>query len=77
MADAHFLVLVVESTPFGEYFGLLVFVLGQGGEPGSDRVAVSTCDFVWSKPVEEHLPNQVTENQYTFDAVKESEFLRS
>ena len=42
MADAHFLVLVVESTPFGEYFGLLVFVLGQGGEPGSDRVAVST-----------------------------------
>ena len=33
-------------------------------------------DFVWSKPVEEHLLNQVTENQFTFNAVKESEILK-
>ena len=33
-------------------------------------------DFVWSKPVEKHLPNQVTENQFTFNAVKESEILK-
>ena len=32
--------------------------------------------FVWSKPVEEHLPNQVTEKQFTFNAVKESEILK-
>ena len=31
VADAHFLVSVVESTPFGEHFGLLVLVLGLGG----------------------------------------------
>ena len=31
MADAHFLVLAVESTPLGEHFGLLVLVSGQGG----------------------------------------------
>ena len=31
MSDAHFLVSVVESTPFGEHFGLLVLVLGLGG----------------------------------------------
>ena len=31
VADAHFLVLAVESTPFGEHFGLLLLVLGLGG----------------------------------------------
>ena len=31
VADAHFLVLVVKSTSFGEHFGLLVLVLGRGG----------------------------------------------
>ena len=31
VADAHFLVLVVESAPFGEHFGLLVLVSGLGG----------------------------------------------
>ena len=31
VADTHFLVSVVESTPFGEHFGLLVLVLGPGG----------------------------------------------
>ena len=30
-------------------------------------------EFVWSKPAEENLPNQVTEGQFTFKAVKESE----
>ena len=39
MADAHFLVSVVESTPFSEHFGLSVLVF-LGLEPGSDRVAV-------------------------------------
>ena len=32
-------------------------------------------DFVWSKPAEENLPNQVTESQFTFKVVKESEIL--
>ena len=31
VADAHYLVSVFESTPFGEHFGLSVLVLGQGG----------------------------------------------
>ena len=34
------------------------------------------CKKNGSKPVEEHLPNQVTENQFTFNAVKESEILK-
>ena len=33
-------------------------------------------DFVWSKPAEENLPNQVTESQFTFKPVKESEILK-
>ena len=40
------------------------------------RKSILLRDFVWSKPVEEHLPNQVTENQFTFNAVKESEILK-
>ena len=31
VADAHFLVSVVESAPFGGHFGLLVLVSGLGG----------------------------------------------
>ena len=34
--NTHFLVSVVESTPFGEHFGLLDYEV----EPGSDRVGV-------------------------------------
>ena len=33
-------------------------------------------DFVWSKPVEENLPKQVTESQFTFKALKELETLK-
>ena len=33
-------------------------------------------DFVWRNPAEENLPNQVTESQFTFKAVKESEILK-
>ena len=33
-------------------------------------------DFVWSKPAEENLPNQVAESQFTFKAVKELEILK-
>ena len=33
-------------------------------------------DFVWSKPAEEHLPNQVTESQFTFKAAKVLEILK-
>ena len=32
-------------------------------------------DFVWSKPAKENLPSQVTESQFTFKAVKESDLL--
>ena len=32
-------------------------------------------DFVWSKPAKENLPSQVTESQFTFKAVKESDIL--
>ena len=32
-------------------------------------------DFVWSKPAEENLPSKVTESQFTFKAVKESDIL--
>ena len=41
MADAHFLVSVVESTSFSEHFGLLVLVSGLGSRAWGDRVAVS------------------------------------
>ena len=33
-------------------------------------------DFVWSNPAEENLPIQVTESQFSFKAVKESEVLK-
>ena len=33
-------------------------------------------NFVWSKPAEENLPNQVTESQFTFKPLKESEILK-
>ena len=34
-------------------------------------------DFVWSNPAEENLSIQVTESQFSFKAVKESEVLKS
>ena len=33
-------------------------------------------DFAWSKPAEENLPNQVTESQFSFKAVKELEIFK-
>ena len=38
--------------------------------------SILLCDFVWRKPAEEFLPNQVTESQFTFKAVKELEILK-
>ena len=37
--------------------------------------SIVLCDFVCSKPTEENLPSQVTESQFTFKAVKESDIL--
>ena len=56
------------ANSFCEYFSTIAKNL--------KRKKIVLRDFVWSKPVEEHLPNQVTENQFTFNAVKESEILK-
>ena len=37
--------------------------------------SIALRHFVWSKPAEENLPNQVTESQFTFKVAKESEIL--
>ena len=56
------------ANSFCEYFSTIARNL--------KRKSILLRDFVWSKPVEEHLLNQVTENQFTFNAVKESEILK-
>ena len=56
------------TNSFCEYFSTIARNL--------KRKSVLPRDFVWSKPVEEHLPNQVTENQFTFIPVKESEIVK-
>ena len=37
--------------------------------------SIALRDFVWSKPAKENLPSQVTESQFTFKDVKESDIL--
>ena len=37
--------------------------------------SIALRDFVWSRPAKENLPSQVTESQFTFKDVKESDIL--
>ena len=37
--------------------------------------SIALRDFVWSKPAKENLPSQVTESQFTFKDMKESDIL--
>ena len=56
------------ANSFGEYFSTIARNL--------KSKSILLRDFVWSSPAEENLPIQVTESQFSFKAVKESEVLK-
>ena len=54
------------ANSFCEYFSTIARNL--------KRKSILLRDFVWNKPAEEHLPNQVTENQFTLTQLKNQKF---